>query len=615
MRTIILGFDAFDPGRFEEMVNRGQLPNLSRMVDEGGYSRFRVSNPPQSEVSWTSIATGLNPGDHGLFDFVHRNPRNYTPYLSLLPTEKKILGGIRFCRPSDRVTIFDEVSHDGYSATALWWPAMFPADYSSPVQVITGLGTPDIQGRLGVGTLYSSNPSEVRAGRRIPTLPLTQQGSHSLRSHLLGPRRKNNGGSVESTLEFALRVDPEGSGSMTFDRQHIALRLGEWSPIFETTFRVGRLGRVRCVGQAILTSISPVVLYVSPLQIHPFKSIWPLGSPRGFVKKLWKESGPFLTLGWPQDTTALEEECLNDSQFLSLCDAVFYSRRRVLLNQLRCFKEGLLATVFDSLDRVQHMFWSDRPDIVEQWYQRLDRLVGEVKDAARDQGLPEASIFVVSDHGFTGFEYKVHLNRWFLDHGYLSLRKDSKVDNISTSDWSSSQCFAVGLNSVYLNMAGREASGQVSQEQAERLVRKLMSELSELRGPNGEKVISRIWKREQAFSGIFQERAPDLVIGYSPGFRASSETGLGNLGDSQAVTPNADHWNADHCVDFSKVPGVLFSSRSLSNWSSPSYRDFPSIVIGKNPKQRRGKPTAPMSETDHEEARALQQRLESLGYL
>ena len=78
LKTIIAGFDAFDPNQFERMTEAGKLPNLSKFVQADGYRHFSVANPPQSEVSWTSIATGLNPGGHGIFDFLHRTEKNKT---------------------------------------------------------------------------------------------------------------------------------------------------------------------------------------------------------------------------------------------------------------------------------------------------------------------------------------------------------------------------------------------------------------------------------------------------------------------------------------------------------------------------------------------------------
>ena len=53
---------------------------------------------------------------------------------------------------------------------------------------------------------------------------------------------------------------------------------------------------------------------------------------------------------------------------------------------LERFQEGILASVFDSLDRIQHMFWRDRQDIVDEWYCKLDALVGRVEQRLADLG-------------------------------------------------------------------------------------------------------------------------------------------------------------------------------------------------------------------------------------
>jgi len=84
MKTLILGFDSFDPAVFEEMAGKNQLPNFEKFIQQGGYSRLEVCSPPQTEVSWTSMATGADPGGHGIFDFVHRDPETYMPFVSIL---------------------------------------------------------------------------------------------------------------------------------------------------------------------------------------------------------------------------------------------------------------------------------------------------------------------------------------------------------------------------------------------------------------------------------------------------------------------------------------------------------------------------------------------------
>src|SRR3972149_9998630 len=106
MKTLILGFDSFDPAVFEEMAGKNQLPNLEKFIQHGGYSRLEVCSPPQTEVSWTSMATGTDPGGHGIFDFVHRDPATYTPYVSILPMRTSALGE-QFVPPYTANTFFD----------------------------------------------------------------------------------------------------------------------------------------------------------------------------------------------------------------------------------------------------------------------------------------------------------------------------------------------------------------------------------------------------------------------------------------------------------------------------------------------------------------------------
>ena len=79
-------------------------------------------------------------------------------------------------------------------------------------------------------------------------------------------------------------------------------------------------------------------MYALPLQQHPLKSPWRYATPRGFVKETWKTGGPFLTLGWPQDTTALEDGCIDEDQFLALCESIIDTRMKIFKHQLANFR-------------------------------------------------------------------------------------------------------------------------------------------------------------------------------------------------------------------------------------------------------------------------------------
>ena len=92
MRTVMVGFDSFYPITYERLMQAGKTPNLAKFEANQGYSRLEVWSPPQTEVSWTSIAICVDSGSHGIFDFVHRDPATYIQYVSILPTRQTAAG-------------------------------------------------------------------------------------------------------------------------------------------------------------------------------------------------------------------------------------------------------------------------------------------------------------------------------------------------------------------------------------------------------------------------------------------------------------------------------------------------------------------------------------------
>ncbi|HEY5983987.1 MAG TPA: alkaline phosphatase family protein [Anaerolineales bacterium] len=608
MRTIIVGFDSFDPGVFESLHEAGKMPNLSRFVEQGGYSPLEVCSPPQTEVSWTSIATGVDPGSHGVFDFVHRDPQTYIPYVSLLPTKQTVVGE-QFLPPYTTKTLFHEAAEMGYPATALWWPALFPARPELPVATIPGLGTPDIRGQLGVGTFVTT---EARPMKKTKLIALRSSGKGRFEADLEGPNVKAKEGMRPALLPLVLELMDAKSAALTIGDQKLTLQLGMWSPVFELKFKAGFAFTVHAVTQVILTEINErVSLYFVPLQIHPLHALWHYATPPGMVKDAWKVSGGYLTLGWPQDTNALEDGCISDEQFISLCDSIFSSRKRIFYHQLDGFKEGVLAGIFDCLDRVQHMFTRSNSNVVHDWYMRLDAFVGELQQHIAKLGLEDHRLLILSDHGFKTFEHKVHLNHWLTGNGYMALKSHSQAPELKDVNWAETRAYALGLNSMYLNVANREGQGIVTPEQIEPLLDELKTRLLNWKTDDGKQIFSRVLLKHEAFTGPYARFGPDLVMGYAPGFRASSETGLGKSA-ATSLEPNRDHWGADHCIDSEKVPGVLFANRDIKNMPGLSFRDIPFLALGKHLDQSYIKPPSQIGAQGQKD---LEERLKGLGYL
>lgn len=607
MKTLVLGFDSFDPSVCEEMLGRNQLPNFAKFIDRGGYSRLAVCSPPQTEVSWTSIATGADPGGHGIFDFVHRDPETYTPYISILPTRRGMLGE-QFVPPYTTRTFFEEAASLGYPATALWWPAMFPARPELPVNTLPGLGAPDIRGQLGVGTLFSTETEDKKKTR---TAKLESAGRNLFRSNLPGPEVPGKGGARPLSIPLTLEIIDSDLANLTLDGQKIALRFGQWSDILELKFKAGLLFDIHAITKVILTNVNGAVkFYMLPLQIHPLHSTWNYSSSRSFAKDLWNNAGRYLTLGWPQDTTALEEACITDGQFLDLCRAIFDERRRIFHYLMDHFKEGVLAGIFDCLDRIQHMFFRNRQDLVRDWYTRLDGFLGEVQESAANWN-GKHRLIILSDHGFSKFEHKVHLNRWLIQEGFMKLREGAAAGDLTDVDWANTRAYSVGLNSIYLNVQGREGRGSVPAESIESTLKDVQDKLENMKDASGSAIVTRIRPKHEVFSGPFARLGPDLVVGYAAGYRSSAETGLGKIPEN-VVEPNNDHWEADHCMDSEVVPGVIFANRDLRDFGKISFRDIPFLAIGKHLDQTHVKPP---SQTGRQGQKDLEERLKGLGYL
>ena len=82
-RLIILGFYGMDPVLAQQWMDDGSLPNFRKLASMGGFHSLPTSNPPQSPVAWSDFATGTGPGEHGIYDFLRRDPETQLPDFSI----------------------------------------------------------------------------------------------------------------------------------------------------------------------------------------------------------------------------------------------------------------------------------------------------------------------------------------------------------------------------------------------------------------------------------------------------------------------------------------------------------------------------------------------------
>ncbi len=564
---VILGIDGMDPDVFFFLNDHGDMPVLGAIAEAGNFRRLDTSTPPQSPVSWTNIATGSDSGTHGIYDFLHRNPKTYTPELSLFGIRQH-KGGVQYTSHVRLPSIFERAMERGVHVTLLRWPLTFPAPDSLPSnsRLLAGMGVPDLRGTLGRYTFYTTDQSIMerdKHGRIVHIIPKNSV----VKTEIYGPRYLGWKGMKEATIPITIERTSEGL-TITLPDEKLQLKNGEWSPHVIIRFSTGLTGKISAVTRMVCVESEPFPsLFILPMQIYPMDTTLPLSSPRTFAKGLWDKIGPYLTLGMPEDTNGLKDGLISENVFLNLCNDVFVERERMLDTTFEDFDNGIFACVFDTLDRIQHMFWQDRTlplqktetkkptNVVAEWYRRMDALVGRVIKRIGN----ETPLIILSDHGFTSLNTYVHLNSWLARNGFMVFKDEAKKGGplFENVDWSKTRAYALGFNSIYLNIIGREGKGIVEPNSTDALCVDLIEKLREWT-EDGNPIIKKVYKSKDIYIKKHTENGPDIVVGYQKGYRASKQTVLGEAPEGKMLEDNLEHWCGDHCCDPSFVPGVFF---------------------------------------------------------
>jgi len=606
-KLIILGIDGMDPQLLKQYMAEGRLPNFSALTQKGSFKLLTTSIPPQSPVAWSNLITGMNPGGHGLFDFIHRDPNTMQPYFSasrVEPPKRSIhlgswiipLGG-GTAEQLRRGRAFWEILDDyGVPNTVIRIPANFP-----PVKAkgftLSGMGTPDLRGSYGTFSFYTDDPmassGPVEGGQIIPV----QVQNSQIKADLIGPDNTFRKGSPPATEAFTVSLDPlQGVARVEVQDAKFILREGEWSDWVHVEFQlIPFFGNVKGICRFYLKQAHPrFELYVSPINIDPADPALPISTPNSYSRKLTEEVGEFYTQGISEDTKALSAGVLNDGQYLEQSRTVLAEHRAIFDQEFPKFKQGVFFFYFSSLDLNSHMLWwlidphhpqydaslaQQYGSALPEFYQQIDQVLGEVMAHLDDR----TTLLVLSDHGFAPYDRSFNLNTWLANHGYVTLKEGAQNSSQAFAgvDWSRTRAYGLGLNGLYLNLHGRERAGIMeSGPAADALLQELKNKLLAIRDPgNQQPVITRVDLAREVYQGPYAQQGPDLLVGYNRGYRAGWQTILGNF-PADELENNTNPWSGDHCMDYTLVPGVLLSNRRIDA-VNPALTDIAPTILAR----------------------------------
>ncbi len=247
-KVVVIGFDGADYHIVEQMMAAGEMPNLEKLKSNGGFAALTPTNPPQTPVSWSTFATGINPGRTGILDFIKRKEGSYIPSYALQGETKKtvlfgernkailpvaafllvfiilflilrrihkiarwatalLLGGLAFwgafyvfsnwiphAVPAAFTVrqgkpIWKILEEKGKSATIIRLPVTFPAEPLKG-EMVSGLAVPDIRGTVGKPSIYTNDPLWQAEDNQFSIEIQRLDGDPPYETTILGPPNK-----------------------------------------------------------------------------------------------------------------------------------------------------------------------------------------------------------------------------------------------------------------------------------------------------------------------------------------------------------------------------------------------------------------------------------------
>jgi len=602
-KVVVIGLDGLDAKLVRRLMAEGKLPNFRALAGNGSFSELQTVAPALTPAAWSSFLTGVDPSRHGIYDFITRDRHTYLPRLtsSKVVEPRRLLAIGKYRLPLSRartrmlrkgVPFWRILGEHRLETTILRVPITFPAEPFKG-RLLSGMCVPDLRGTQGTYTCYATSDTRTdKADADYLPLHFADSVAHT---HIPGPEHPFVPGE-RLTLPLAVhRVAEKDQAVLGVAGRQVTLAVGQYSPWVPLSFRAGLLN-VRGIAQFYLKSCrDEFQLYMTPLHIDPEGPAMPLSHPSLFGNYLAKRIGSFGTLGLIEDTTALTAGVLDEDGFLQQAWRTYEERKAMFFRTLETGADDVVVCVFDTPDRIQHMFWRwQEPDhpamrghngdshahVIDDMLIEMDGLIGQTLQRIG----PDTLLLVLSDHGFVSFRRTVDLNAWLHRKGYLYLLPDAPLgkDWLEGVDWSRTRAYALGLTGIFINLAGREARGIVSDgpefdQLAEEIKVGLESLMDEQAAIAPCRVVRRALITSQHYSGPYRLEGPDLIVGFEAGYRCSWECARGQVTDC-ILRDNTRRWSGDHCVDPQLVPGVLMANAPLCK-TAPCIIDMAPTIL------------------------------------
>ena len=624
-KVVVLGIDGLDPELLAEAIERypDQTRNFQALIAEGGNNSLGTSCPPQSPVAWSNFITGRNPGGHGIYDFIHRDYATRGPLpgsvKNIEGSQVDIWGGWKFPigggsesnRSGD--AFWTTLAENGIPADVWRMPANFPVEPAEGLS-FPGMMTPALDSAYGTYTIYTTDPPVDLHKSGGKYVQVNELSSGRIITNIEGPPNSFKQGDPHAKAVLNFYVDHDSNAvAIESGADCVVLEPGEWSDFVTVEFELLPASLMNMTGivRFYLRSIEPeFVLYASPVNIDPLNPVMPVAEPVEASAEIVDAIGYYYTQGMAEEVNALKDKALTDREFMQQTKLIYNQRVKMMDYALDRYLEkgtgGLFFFYYSTVDLNCHMMWrfhdEEHPqheqiaamaaedssewsgregsrwkEVVYDLYLLMDPVLGRLRERIGD----DATLIVMSDHGFAPYRRKFSLNRWLVEEGYMVLKKGStpelersdpdykKVFIMDAVDWTKTQAYGMGFNGLYLNLADREEdnpltegvdeSGIVQPADADALMAEIKAKLLAVR--DGDLIpILTVDLAKDVYVGERVAEAPDAQIGFNSGFGNSDASSTGRIPHDILADNLGGTFNGNHLMAPEVVKGILLTN-------------------------------------------------------
>ena len=528
----LVGIDGMSPKIMERFLEEGKLPNISKLMAKGVFSKAISSLPVFTPTNWATISTGASSGTHGVF-----------------------LWGTHRAGESLDEDHFDEcMTSTVCSAEYLWESSLAQGRKSA---LFNYIGYPSNQdGIYHIDWFYGPNRDYFGLSTsRVYNIGHAERKKDSKWELWAQPWDKDgktqvdlkfkNGYGQKAIVLHNKVEEPTNSVVLTVDGMEVVLERGKWSGWKKISVDNGTAN----VRWKLLQSVSSGNDIVTRIYQSSMYTDNDFCIPEEIGIKLGNDVGPYIN----DDVGKLYLAGLIDRD--TFMDEARYKINWIVKSFTFMQKEYGVSMFFlhwHYIDSLQHSFLgkADKTgsdfkggeseakaiEMLREGYILADELIGKLMAGSTKQD----AFVVVSDHGNIPNHHRVSLYNLFMEKGWSKI---NVIDGVPKVDLSSSKVFA-NLSHVYLNVKGRDPEGVIDPSEYESFREEVRSAILSIRDPdNGLSPFASVLRKEEAsVAGLWGEGIGDIALVFDRGYVWSGSEVV-SLGEKRVVwkTGGANH--------------------------------------------------------------------------